>query len=972
MVSCEADTNDGASDTSTLSDPPVELPDLPALPKFLSSDIVNGNAGDLDAESDDEMPEPYEAYDASYPETVPLPDADGENDSEQEDLQKIHLPAITDASRFVSSLDSMEEISFEKLYYRVTNAQKALVAWQNEWMDLESYTSDVQPFPPGSTEDFITKQMEKSTRAKVPINPRLPKGFPVGGPEDDVKRAEFSVKYQDQLEASVYGYKWDHRAPRRGDQDPISQRIVESRPDGRDLRQRVPTQKATEGELDTTPESDDENGKRRGRGQRVRYDSIGLDNDSGRGARQRYPSTRVDSISRDQTPVKTFASGKKIGRPRKNPIQAQQSQGKASASRLKELQAEFGLGSPYKNGNVYGVDDQDEDQDVPRQTTELDSRPTSSSSMDSQLGTGPGQDKSSGKGKKRSNTSDFEDALPSNRRIKSNGANGHDYSVGKDAVSSEPNSRSVKMRTIQKESWAKDDGTRKSNLSNSMQERWAQAKKEGRKTLGPSTAAATKKEQVATTAIKSKKGTKVKGEGEPSAASLNMLNRWKKKREALAAGLTPPNIGRYAKAKSATSTTPVATQTPEQSNVAEGKSSAVASAGGKLQGDYSQESNSNGGEGSVFGQIPATGGSNDSAPAKKRGGRPKKIAYSDGGAAHSDMSGFPADESMSALDTASHEMLDDADEADDQDHSVSGKRGPRRKKADGLPSSTEPSSSQTQPTSGSGPTRVSNRVRRPTSRQASAADDSSPASTRHSSRVSGATVTPTPAPAHGLGSQFSVKQEPTNIVIMPKTRRGAKSVGDGGSSTGVESMVQDANKRKRGGHSGPILPTTEFPDTMEFGDGEIDGELAARKRRGGRPKKDNTGSSPAPSDFQTPAERPMARGKSGRFTQSSSSSSTSGGAIVVEDKIPAHESLDGPPNKRRRGGQSTDVADSLPAEGDKKGKGKIRLTLGPKKVVEGEPATVEAPSDVPLDPAEAAALAARKAKSEKMSQIMKG
>jgi hypothetical protein len=854
VESCSPVPNDGASDTSSLSEPATERPVFPD--HLLTTDAGN----------DDDDIAPYENGQYTlYPELT-IPDDPEDPDGTPNEESKIRLRKITDATKFADAFEDMEDMSYNKLYHIVVNAQNALVAWQNEWIDLERTISTTQEPPIFTTDAQIDAYLEKSK----PKNPRIPKNLrPL---LDSEARERELQKYEDMKEALVYGYA--HNPKREpGRQNPLELTI--GRLDGRELRpKREQTQKAIDAGFSMTPESEDE--PERGRGMRNRNQSI------------RAQSSVV--ASRDQTPVATFPSGKKIGRPRKNP----QPQGKPAPSRLRELQAEFG-NSPLAS-NSPRAEEEDDDRDVPRQSTEgwgmesnPNSRPTTSSTNASSFDMNSPAAQNSGKGKRRQNTSDFEDGRPNKKRAKqqkTNGVEGHGESAEKEGSFTDGvpgNSRSEKMRHIQKQSWAKDDGSRRANLKSGMRERWEVAKAEGRKTLGPSLSASKKGD----TSVKAKKDPKTKEDGKPSAASLNMLNRWAKKREAIAAGLPAPNIGRYAKEKSA-STAPNGTGTPEQSNLRAGGSSVNASSGSNGN-PFAYEMvgfNNNG-----ISTTPVD------PPPKKKGGRPRKVVPSepvhapikDDAQDQQQISEIPQydPESGSApkrvVKRTKKASDNDADAASLMETIEGGMQPPttvprvgRRRKDEGATPSTA-SSNQTHQSTESDGVRRSGRAAKPSARSLSAA----------SSYVSGSrsaqnTVTPTPAP-NGTSAGSGSMQQFSNAEHMPAPKV----------------------KGKRG-RPATVLQSTE----SGADDGVDDGQEPPTKKR--RTKNNET------TPEETSAQR-MSR-KTSRNDGSSSVSSASGGAIVVEDKVPnvAYEEYKKkgkgrgrPPSRTRRPGFDGDANEGL-------------------------------------------------------------
>ncbi|KAI9734782.1 MAG: hypothetical protein M1818_006769 [Claussenomyces sp. TS43310] len=187
-------------------------------------------------------------------------DVTGDEATEPDDFHaRVKLPKITDADEIIETLEDLEKFSFEELYWRVVNAQSSLVAWQNEWLKYERWikTTDYQSLV--QTAKDKTKDNNFGIR-----NPRIVK-FPQTGQAD-----------QDIIEAFAYGYEHNPHSHKVGFQDPIAQRYYDDHSGtGRHLRQRVPTKKAVEGDVSESPDPEVASMSRRSRRQTVPFEIAG-------------------------------------------------------------------------------------------------------------------------------------------------------------------------------------------------------------------------------------------------------------------------------------------------------------------------------------------------------------------------------------------------------------------------------------------------------------------------------------------------------------------------------------------------------------------------------------------------------------------------------------------------------------------------------------------------------------------------
>lgn len=815
-------------------------------------------------------------------------------------------------------MDDIEDLPYEVVFRRVRNASEALISWQNEWMDLDRFIEVTEPV---------------GAPAKPHKNPRIPKDTQIG------------IGYRDELESFVYGFEYQYHQTKIGKQNPSRQRHTNGANGGRELRQRIPTQKAVEADLSTSPDSDDGIGtRRRGRGQKLREETADVDSAGGRGQRGRNNS-RIDSQSRDQTPSSTFPSGKKRGRPAKPKV--------GGASRLQELQREEGFeydSTPEPSHNQhntinaenlgsltrkrsYGYHETLETTENWQDDSEQDEPASRPSTSDSTM-TGPSEDmrdppmRSSGRGRKRQNTSDFEDALPSHKRIRkannpiANGFSDLDLAqsakdvnsaektrntrrgrqeedalpgelVASEAPLANSTSRSHESKDFQASSGSRLDGNMQKN-QNGKERKIVTLKTSNGIPRTPANAilgknAATDPLPGSNAHEDGKDGPKV------SRASLNMRRRWAAKKQAEALGLPVPKIGRYPKGGSVPLTTDVA-------GVPDPLTSSKPPGGRKRKRDEEEPNAASIGDSDA---VPVT----LEAPViiKKRGGRPRKVTNL---------------EPPSNVESAGQQVIREGDpsttspsDKEDRTHEdpvvegVPKKKGgrPRKKPAEidspiqnvqegfeqmeqtsldtndnhgkdddtrAVVSPQDVESTNEDAGSGQPQLRRTTRVRRQTSAALSA---SSQANTRRSSRSSQKmTVTPTPAPTQQPGEETVIKQETLAGPALSRKRgrqpKSAKVDDSPEAAVTVRNVTDDeapAAKRRRVGRPPKVLSTGSTPAVSEEERTTLQEDATVVQQSEPRKRKTSVPDTPAPevlSDGQATSAEPSLSRKRAKET----------------------------------------------------------------------------------------------------------
>ncbi|OBT58580.1 hypothetical protein VE04_01381 [Pseudogymnoascus sp. 24MN13] len=453
-----------------------------------------------------------------------------ELDEDEEPLPEFRLAKITDVEVFGDNLADPENLPLDEHYRRILNAQKALVEYQDEWLELEKCVKAYRLPNMISIEEELERERgrgrgvpkEVAKPAQKVINPRA---LPVRN--DDPEKWFYTDDFQlmqDRLEASVYGYIVKEGTKDIGRQDPISQRPRRLGQNQRDLRARAPAQKVVPGEA--AEESGEENAP-------LNLVNEALMIEGGRGKREKRPSTRVASESRASTPPPAPR-----GRPpRKN-----------AKTRLQEIEADPTAGETMVSTEKW-VDNVGDAESRRGSSPAVSTGPSTDWSSDEEI-----PEREYGTKRRRLDTSDFESA----KKAKKAKTVPVDVSVNSSAADADAiaKEKSIKRSEGAKMGWAKRKAElqqqRKSSTRATSQDdnegddgQLTNTKVDGDrpKPYPRKYAKKSKKEPVYTTLPD---GTIKK---EKSAATINMERRWAKKREAEALGLEPPKIGRYKKSE---------------------------------------------------------------------------------------------------------------------------------------------------------------------------------------------------------------------------------------------------------------------------------------------------------------------------------------------------------------------------------------------------------------------------------------
>lgn len=455
-----------------------------------------------------------------------------EVDDDEDVLPEIRLAKITDVEEFAENLADCENLPIKEIYRRILNAQQVMVEWQDEWIEVEKSVKTYR-FP----NTISIEEEQEREKGKVRGAPKEgakpfqkvvnPRALPTRSddPEKWFPTDDFQLS-QDRLEAAVYGYLVKEGAKDIGHQDPLSQRPRRLGQNQRDLRARVPTQKAVQGEM--IEESGEES-------RALAQVTDALLMEGGRGKREKKPSTRVASESRASTPI----AAPRGRPPRKN-----------AQIRLQELEA-----GPTADETM------DSTEQWVENVGDADSRPGTSSSIvtgpSSAWDTDDENAEERGVKRKRQDTSDFE-GVKKGKKAKTADADASTFISLADAAAH------ARAKTKRSEGarmgWAKRKAEQQHRTSTEATSQGVEEVEGEENADGlPKPAKVEEGAEARTTSKKyTKKGKKevemvVSADGtlvpKKSAATINMERRWAKKREAEALGLEPPKIGRYKKSE---------------------------------------------------------------------------------------------------------------------------------------------------------------------------------------------------------------------------------------------------------------------------------------------------------------------------------------------------------------------------------------------------------------------------------------
>ncbi|KAI1262928.1 hypothetical protein F5Y18DRAFT_429797 [Xylariaceae sp. FL1019] len=130
-----------------------------------------------------------------------------------------------DASEFTKLLENFKDLTSDELYHRLEVVNKAMVSWQNEFLEAKKVTDDEANSIRYRQEEAAFEQRFKMAVSKDPEANPVRKTFKVKGirarlPDPEVAYA----RHQDKLMAQNYLFDYDDRESRIGFQNPLEQK----------------------------------------------------------------------------------------------------------------------------------------------------------------------------------------------------------------------------------------------------------------------------------------------------------------------------------------------------------------------------------------------------------------------------------------------------------------------------------------------------------------------------------------------------------------------------------------------------------------------------------------------------------------------------------------------------------------------------------------------------------------------------
>ncbi|OTB01280.1 hypothetical protein M426DRAFT_220883 [Hypoxylon sp. CI-4A] len=192
------------------------------------SDAMNGTIAGDEAIVDDQVIGTAENTPVDTAANSPCPpDAEPEPASAQP-MQKVQwrYKETRDASEFTDLFKDVKSLSTTELYRRLDITNEALVAWQDEFKEMKKITDDYDNSIRYHREEESFDRRFNLAVAKNPAANPIQKDFVIKGirAQDNTENLEKYQRQQDRIEANAYGYEYDHRQDRIGQQDPIAQR----------------------------------------------------------------------------------------------------------------------------------------------------------------------------------------------------------------------------------------------------------------------------------------------------------------------------------------------------------------------------------------------------------------------------------------------------------------------------------------------------------------------------------------------------------------------------------------------------------------------------------------------------------------------------------------------------------------------------------------------------------------------------
>ncbi|KAF6833686.1 hypothetical protein CPLU01_05407 [Colletotrichum plurivorum] len=164
--------------------------------------------------------------------------------------QQFYFKKVRDPSEFMEFLKDTKDLSYEELWDLLEQANKALVAWQDEYKKCSKTVDDYENAVRRKAQDEAFEKKTADLDAFSKVESYIEKDFEVQGYRAGIKEKDAGVleqRWQDRVMASSFGFEYDPHPNKVGNQDPDAQR--EGGGGGRQLRsQPQASAKAAEGD----------------------------------------------------------------------------------------------------------------------------------------------------------------------------------------------------------------------------------------------------------------------------------------------------------------------------------------------------------------------------------------------------------------------------------------------------------------------------------------------------------------------------------------------------------------------------------------------------------------------------------------------------------------------------------------------------------------------------------------------------
>lgn len=159
--------------------------------------------------------------------TTNSPSAEAERANAQPvEKKQFRFKQLRQASDFTDLFKDVKSLSDEELQYRLEVTNRSLVTWQNEFNKERKHTDDYDNSVRWHKEEEAFERRYQMAVAKNPDANPIRKDFVVKGiraPKTMPPEEEY-IRQQDKIQANAYGFEYDPREDKIGDQDPIAQR----------------------------------------------------------------------------------------------------------------------------------------------------------------------------------------------------------------------------------------------------------------------------------------------------------------------------------------------------------------------------------------------------------------------------------------------------------------------------------------------------------------------------------------------------------------------------------------------------------------------------------------------------------------------------------------------------------------------------------------------------------------------------